>query len=302
MLVKFMKDLLAKCKLCPRNCNVNRHKEVGFCKAKDFIKIARADLYYYEEPCISGDSGSGAIFFSYCNLKCLFCQNYEISEENIGKEISIEKFSDICLKLQKKGALNINIITPTHYIPLIKEGLMLAKEKGLTIPIVYNTSSYENVESLKLLDGLIDIYLPDFKYYNDEIAIKYSSARNYVNVCKKAIAEMYRQVGKSKFDDNGIMKKGVIVRHLLLPNMENDSKKIIEYLYKTYKDDIYISIMNQYTPMKKLKYEELNHKISDDVYDDVINFAYDLGIRNAFIQEGETQKKSFIPDFRNQEF
>lgn len=302
MLVKFMEDLLTNCNLCPRNCNVNRHEIVGFCKAKDSIKIARADLYYYEEPCISGDSGSGAIFFSYCNLKCLFCQNYEISEENIGKEISIEKFSDICLELQKKGALNINLITPTHYIPLIKEGLILAKEKGLTIPIVYNTSSYENVESLKLLDGLIDIYLPDFKYYNDEIAIKYSNAKNYVNVCKKAIDEMYRQVGKSKFDDNGIMKKGVIVRHLLLPNMENDSKKIIEYLYKTYRDDIYISIMNQYTPMKKLKYEELNHKINDNVYDDAINFAYDLGIRNAFIQEGETQKKSFIPDFRNQEF
>lgn len=302
MLVKFMEDLLTNCNLCPRNCNVNRHENVGFCKAKDSIKIARADLYYYEEPCISGDSGSGAIFFSYCNLKCLFCQNYEISEENIGKEISIEKFSDICLELQKKGALNINLITPTHYIPLIKKGLILAKEKGLTIPIVYNTSSYENVESLKLLDGLIDIYLPDFKYYNDEIAIKYSNAKNYVNVCKKAIDEMYRQVGKSKFDNNGIMKKGVIVRHLLLPNMENDSKKIIEYLYKTYKDDIYISIMNQYTPMKKLKYEELNHKINDNVYDDVINFAYDLGIRNAFIQEGETQKKSFIPDFRNQEF
>ena len=297
-----MNDLLTKCNLCPRHCNINRHETVGFCKASDTLKIARADLHYFEEPCISGDKGSGTIFFTYCNLKCVFCQNYEISSDNIGKEITIERFSEICLNLQNKGALNINLVTPTHYIPLIKEGLKLAKLKGLTIPIVYNTSSYETTDSLKLLDGLIDIYLPDFKYYNDDIAIKYSSAPNYVNVCKDAIAEMYRQVGKPVFDDNGIMKKGVIVRHLLLPNMEDDSKKIIEYLYNTYKDNIYMSIMNQYTPMKKLKYEELNHTINNDIYDEVINYAYDLGIRNAFIQEGETQKKSFIPDFKNQEF
>ena len=297
-----MNDLLTKCNLCPRHCNINRHETVGFCKASDTLKIARADLHFFEEPCISGDNGSGTIFFTYCNLKCVFCQNYEISSDNIGREITIERFSEICINLQNKGALNINLVTPTHYIPLIKEGLKLAKLKGLTIPIVYNTSSYETTDSLKLLDGLIDIYLPDFKYYNDDIAIKYSSAPNYVNVCKDAIAEMYRQVGKPVFDDDGIMKKGVIVRHLLLPNMEDDTKKIIEYLYNTYKNNIYMSIMNQYTPMKKLKYEELNHTINDDIYDDVINFAYDLGVRNAFIQEGETQKKSFIPDFKNQEF
>ena len=297
-----MNDLLTKCNLCPRHCNINRHETVGFCKASDTLKIARADLHYFEEPCISGDKGSGTIFFTYCNLKCVFCQNYEISSDNIGKEITIERFSEICLNLQNKGALNINLVTPTHYIPLIKEGLKLAKLKGLTIPIVYNTSSYETTDSLKLLDGLIDIYLPDFKYFSDDIAIKYSSAPNYVNVCKDAIAEMYRQVGKPIFDDDGIMKKGVIVRHLLLPNMEDDSKKIIEYLYNTYEDNIYMSIMNQYTPMKKLKYEELNHTINENIYDEVINFAYDLGIRNAFIQEGGTQKKSFIPDFRNQEF
>lgn len=297
-----MNDLLTKCNLCPRHCNINRHETVGFCKASDTLKIARADLHFFEEPCISGDKGSGTIFFTYCNLKCAFCQNYEISSNNVGREITIEKFSDICLNLQNKGALNINLVTPTHYIPLIKEGLKLAKLKGLTIPIVYNTSSYETTDSLKLLDGLIDIYLPDFKYYNDDTSIKYSSAPNYVNVCKNAISEMYRQVGKPIFDNDGIMKKGVIVRHLLLPNMEDDSKKIIEYLYNTYNDNIYMSIMNQYTPMKKLKYEELNYTINDDVYDGVINFAYDLGVRNAFIQEGETQKKSFIPDFKNQEF
>ena len=291
-----------KCNLCPRNCNVDRSKTLGFCKAPNKLKIARADLYYYEEPCISGKDGSGTIFFSYCNLKCIFCQNYEISSDHIGKFITVDKFSDICLDLQNKGALNINLVTPTHYIDLIKEGLILAKKKGLTIPIVYNTSSYEKVDSLKLLEGLIDVYLPDFKYYNDDIAIKYSSAYNYVNIAKDAIEEMYRQVGPCKFDKNGIIKKGVIVRHLLLPNMEEDSKKIIKYLYDTYKDNIYMSIMNQYTPIKKLEYKELNEKVKKSIYDEVIDYAYDLGIRNAFIQVGKTQKKSFIPDFKSQEF
>ncbi len=292
---------LTKCKLCPRNCGVDRTKTIGFCGANNKMKIARADLHFWEEPCISGESGSGTIFFSYCNLKCIFCQNYKISSEHIGKEISIEKFSEICLDLQNKGALNINLVTPTHYIPLIVDGLKLAKKSGLTIPIVYNTSSYENVESLKLLDGLIDIYLPDFKYFDDLYAIKYSNANDYKKYASLAITEMYRQVGKPIFE-NDIMKKGIIVRHLLLPGLIDDSKKIIKYLYDTYKDDIYISIMNQYTPIKKLQYEELNHRIKNSIYDEIIDYAYDLGIRNAFVQEGETQKKSFIPDFINQEF
>lgn len=294
--------MLEKCNLCPRNCNVNRTKEVGFCMANDKLTIARADLHFFEEPCISGTKGSGTIFFTYCNLKCVFCQNYQISKEHIGKEISIERFSDICIDLQNKGALNINLVTPTHYIPLIKEGLIKAKEKGLNIPIIYNTSSYENVESLKLLEGLIDIYLPDFKYWNDDIAIKYSKAFDYKKHAITAIDEMFRQVGVAKFNMDGIMQKGVIVRHLMLPNMEEDSKKIIEYLYKTYKNNIYLSIMNQYTPIKKLKYQELNNTIDKNIYNDVIDYAYDLGIRNAFVQEDETQSKSFIPDFKNQIF
>lgn len=295
-------DLLTNCNLCPRKCNINRHITTGFCAATDKMKIARAALHFWEEPCLSGDNGSGTIFFSYCNLKCLFCQNFEISTDNVGREITIDKFCEICLKLQKEGALNINLVTPTHYIPLIIEGLKKAKKQGLTIPIVYNTSGYENVESLKLLDGLIDIYLPDFKYFDDNIAIKYSNAKNYRQIAKDAIKEMYRQVGHFTFDKNGIMQKGVIVRHLMLPNMEEDSKKIVKYLYDTYKDNIFISIMNQYTPIKKLKYEELNNTIKEEIYDNVINYAYDLGVRNCFIQEGKTQKKSFIPDFKNQEF
>lgn len=297
-----MSDYLSNCSLCPRNCHVNRHIKTGFCQAGDKLKVARCALHFFEEPCLSGTVGSGTIFFTYCNLKCLFCQNYEISTDNIGKEISIEKFSNLCLDLQNKGALNINLVTPTHYIPLIKEGLILAKKKGLILPIVYNTSSYEKVESLKLLDGLIDIYLPDFKYYDNTIAFKYSSALNYVNTAKAAIKEMYRQVGICQFNNDGIMQKGVIVRHLMMPNMKEDTKKIIEYLYKTYQDNIYLSIMNQYTPIKNLKYKELNHPIKENDYNEIIDYAYNLGIRNAFVQEKETQKKSFIPNFKNQEF
>lgn len=286
------------CNICPRNCKVNRNSnELGFCKAGNKIKIARYSLHFWEEPCISGEAGSGTIFFSGCNLKCIFCQNYDISFNNSGKEISIERFAEICLELQEKGALNINLVTPTIYIPLIKEGLILAKKKGLIIPIVYNTSGYESVESLKELDGLIDIYLPDFKYFDNCLASKFSSAQNYFEVASLALKEMFRQVGTPIFE-NDIMKKGVVVRHLLLPKHIDDSKKVIKYLYDTYKDNIYISIMNQFTPVRKIdKYKELNETIEDSEYDELINYALDIGIEKAFIQEGETCKESFIPDF-----
>ena len=290
------------CNICPRNCKVNRNSnELGFCKAGNKIKIARYSLHYWEEPCISGEVGSGTIFFSGCNLKCIFCQNYDISFNNSGKEISIERFVDICLELQEKGALNINLVTPTIYIPLIKEGLILAKKKGLNIPIVYNTSGYESVESLKELDGLIDIYLPDFKYFDNCLAMKFSSAPDYFEVACKALKEMYRQV-KTPVFENDIMKKGVIVRHLLLPKHIDDSKKVIKYLYDTYKDNIYISIMNQFTPVRKIdKYKELNEIVKNSEYDELINYALDIGVEKAFIQEGETCKESFIPDFTKYE-
>lgn len=289
---------LDKCVLCPRNCGVNRNNgETGFCKASDKIKIARYSLHMWEEPCISGDVGSGTIFFSNCNLKCIFCQNYDISTNNYGKEISILKFAEICLLLQKDGALNINLVTPTHFIPLIKEGLVKAKSMGLTIPIVYNSSAYENVEALKLLDGLIDIYLPDLKYHSDNLSINFSFAPNYFEFASKAIEEMYRQVGTPIFE-NGIMKKGVIVRHLLLPNHVDDSKKVVKYLYDKYQDNIFMSLMNQYTPIRKIEsYTELNNTVVDMEYNELIDYACDLGVTNAFIQEGETQKESFIPDF-----
>lgn len=291
--------MLEDCTLCPRNCHVNRNINTGVCGASNKLVIARASLHYWEEPCISGDVGSGTIFFSNCNLKCIFCQNSEISSKGFGKEVTIERFSEICLELQDKGALNINLVTPTHYVPLIIDGLKMAKKNGLSIPIVYNTSSYENVDTIKSLNGLIDIYLPDLKYYSDEYSLKYSKAPNYFLYASKAIDEMLKQVGSPIFDDNGIMKKGVIVRHLLLPGLSNDSKKILNYLYNKYNDNIYISIMNQYTPIKNFEFDNLNHTISDKTYDNIINYALDLGIKNAFIQEGKTCSESFIPIFDN---
>ena len=294
-------DVLSSCTLCPRNCKINRHVTTGYCMAKDKIKIARAALHYWGEPCISGKNGSGTIFFSNCNLKCIFCQNYEISTGNIGQEITIEKFSNICIDLQNKKALNINLVTPTHFVPLIIEGIKLARKKGLKIPIVYNTSGYENIETIKMLNGYIDIYLPDLKYYSDFYAIKYSNCKNYFKFASQAIEEMYNQVGKPIFE-KGILKKGVIVRHLILPNLTKDSKRILKYLYEKYNDNIFISIMNQYTNIKKLEYDNLNRTITNKEYNDVINYACDLGIKNAYIQKGKTQKKSFIPDFKSQKF
>ena len=286
-----------KCNLCPRKCNVDRETVLGYCQAPNKLVTGKYYLHKWEEPCITGEHGSGTIFFSYCNLKCIFCQNYQISTLNVGKEITIEKFSDICLKLQEMHATNINLVSPTHYVHLIKEGLILAKKKGLTIPIVYNTSSYELASTIDMLNGLVDIYLPDLKYYDDNLARKYSNAPDYFKYATKAIEAMYNQVGPCQFDQEGNIIKGVIVRHLILPNHLEDSKIILKYLYSTYKDNIYISIMNQYTPLRKLSYDNLNRKLTPSEYDEIIDYAWDLGIRNAFTQEEGTQSDSFVPDF-----
>ena len=294
----YMKKEFDKCVLCPRNCSVNRNcGEVGFCKASNEITIAKYYLHQWEEPCITGKNGSGTIFFTYCNLRCLFCQNYQISELNYGQTITVDEFSEICLELQDRGATNINLVTPTHFVPLIIDGIKMAKRRGLRIPIVYNSSGYESVDTIKMLEGIVDIYLPDFKYYSDEYAIKYSRCKDYFKYTSLAIDEMVRQKGRCKFDREGNMISGVLIRHLLIPGMEDDSKKILKYLYDSYGDKIYISIMNQYTPVRKCKYEELNVKVANDVYEDVIDYAWDIGIRNAFIQEEGTQSESFIPDF-----
>ena len=288
-------NTLKKCNLCPRNCLVNRYEIVGYCRAKAKLKIALASIHMWEEPVISGRDGSGTIFFSHCNLGCIFCQNYKI-RNGYGKEITIKRFSEICLELQSRGANNINLVTPTHYVPLIRKGLIQAKNRGLIIPIVYNTSSYENEATIESMKGLVDVYLADLKYYDDSYAKKYSNCNNYFEVATKAIGKMIEQVG-SPIIHNGLMKRGVIVRVLLLPGLLEDAKKIIKYLYETYHDNIYISIMNQYTPVDKYVYEELNNKVAESVYDELVNFAYDIGVRNAFIQEGETQNDSFIPNF-----
>lgn len=292
-----MNELLNKCEICPRRCGVNRNNgELGYCKAGSNIKIGGYHLHEWEEPILTGKKGSGTIFFSYCNLGCVYCQNREISINNLGEEITLDRFADICLELQYMGAANINLVTPTHYIPLIKEGLILAKKKGLNIPIVYNTSSYETKESLKLLEGLIDIYLPDFKYYDNDLG-KYSNVTNYFEIASTAIEEMYRQVGTPKYKNDKLIK-GMIVRHLVLPHHTEDSKKIIKYLYYKYKDNIILSIMNQYTNIKKLKYKNLNDKVTKEEYDNLIDYACNLGIENCFIQEEESQSKSFIPKFK----
>ena len=294
-----MNKLLNSCTLCPRNCKVNRNNnELGYCGMTNQLMVARASLHYWEEPIISGERGSGTVFFSGCNLKCVFCQNYQISNNNFGKPISIHRLSEIFLELQEKGANNINLVTPTHFVPLIIEALKIAKAKGLNIPIVYNSSGYENVETIKLLKGYIDIYLPDFKYYDNKYANKYSKCNNYFEAVTSSLDEMINQVGTPQINEEGILIKGVIVRHMMIPGLLDDSKKIIHYLVDNYNDDIFISIMNQYTPTNNLtNYQEINQTVDDKDYDELINYAIDLGIKNGFMQEGETQKTSFIPEF-----
>ncbi len=294
---------MSACDLCPRLCGTDRNKKAGFCGETDKVRVARAALHFWEEPCISGPkdgAGSGTVFFTGCNLHCVYCQNYDLSRSRTGKEITVERLAEIFLELQEKGALNINLVTPTHFIPQIIDALTLAKKQGLILPIVYNTSGYERVESLKMLDGLVDIYLPDFKYWDGTTAKKYSFAPDYPEVAKEAVAEMVRQAPDPVFDEDGIMKRGVIIRHLLLPGHVKEGKDIVSYLYQTYGDHVYLSLMNQYTPLESLDkeaYPELNRKVTQKEYDSLVDYAIDLGVENGFIQEGETALESFVPEF-----
>ena len=290
-------ELLKNCNLCPRKCGVNRYLEKGFCNASNKIKLAYYSLHMWEEPIISGDNGSGTIFFSNCNLRCLYCQNKKISIDGYGKLISNKKLKEIMLELQNKGAHNINLVTPTHYVPNIVSVLKKIKNKELKIPVVYNTSSYENVGTLIACRNLIDIYLADLRYFDDTLGEKYSLCSNYFETATMAIDEMYRQVGKFELDKNGLLKKGLVVRVLIIPGEIEDSKRIINYLYKTYGDDIFISIMNQYTPVNTCKYSNLNRKLTEEEYNEVIEYALSIGVKNAFIQEEGTQDESFIPNF-----
>lgn len=291
-----------KCYLCPRNCGVDRdHGELGFCRETNEIVAARAALHFWEEPCISGAAGSGTVFFAGCNLQCVFCQNASIARAEAGKTISAERLADIFLELQEKHALNINLVTPTHFVLPIIEALKISTTRGLKIPVVYNTSAYEKVATLKRLEGYVSVFLPDFKYLDADISRKYSNAADYPGIAKAALQEMFRQVGKPVFDGNGRMEKGMIVRHLMLPDCLADSKTVIKYLYETYGNDIFISIMNQYTPLPQVKrFPELDRRISEKEYDQLVDYAIALGVENAFIQDGDTAAESFIPDFDNE--
>ena len=287
------------CLLCPRKCGINRSTgQTGVCGVSSEIKVARAALHYWEEPCISGKRGSGAVFFSGCSLHCVFCQNREISDGKEGKVISKERLSDIFMELADKGANNINLVTPGQYIPDIVWAVNDAKSRGMKLPIIYNTSGYENVTELKLLEGIVDVYLPDFKYMDSTLSARYSRAKDYPSVAKQALSEMVRQQPDVVIDDStGLIQKGVIVRQLLLPGHVNDAKAVLKYLYDTYRDHVYISMMSQFTPIALEDYPEINRTVTKREYERLVNYALEIGITNAFIQEGDVAKDSFIPAF-----
>lgn len=287
------------CLLCPRKCGINRRTgQTGVCGVSSEIKVARAALHYWEEPCISGKRGSGAVFFSGCSLHCVFCQNREISDGKEGKVISKERLSDIFMELAGKGANNINLVTPGQYIPDIVWAVNDAKSRGMKLPIIYNTSGYENVTELKLLEGIVDVYLPDFKYMDSTLSAMYSRAKDYPSVAKQALSEMVRQQPDVVIDDaTGLIQKGVIVRQLLLPGHVNDAKAVLKYLYDTYHDHVYISMMSQFTPIALKNYPEINRTVTKREYERLVNYALEIGITNAFIQEGDVAKDSFIPAF-----
>lgn len=287
------------CLLCPKKCGINRRTgQTGVCGVSSEIKVARAALHYWEEPCISGKRGSGAVFFSGCSLHCVFCQNREISDGKAGKVISKERLSDIFMELADKGANNINLVTPGQYIPDIVWAVNDAKSRGMKLPIIYNTSGYENVTELKLLEGIVDVYLPDFKYMDSTLSARYSRAKDYPSVAKQALSEMVRQQPDVVIDDaTGLIQKGVIVRQLLLPGHVNDAKAVLKYLYDTYHDHVYISMMSQFTPIALKDYPEINRTVTKREYERLVNYALEIGITNAFIQEGDVAKDSFIPAF-----
>lgn len=291
--------MLENCTICPHNCGVNRLKgNKGRCKCDDTLKIALASLHMFEEPCISGTNGSGTVFFSNCNLNCIYCQNYEISNLGKGKSITIEHLAEIFLKQQEKKAHNINLVTPTMYVYQIIEAIKIAKSRGLNIPIIYNSNGYENIETIKLLNGYIDVYLPDLKYFSNELSKKYSNVDNYFDIATKALKEMYNQVGKARFDENGLIKKGVIIRHLVLPNHTQNTKNILKWISDNMPSDIYVSVMAQYFPAYKAKEDNLiNRKLNKKEYKEVLNYLYSLNLENGYIQELGEHEEEYVPNF-----
>ena len=288
---------LEKCEICPHECGINRTKrQIGRCKSTDKIKIALYSIHKFEEPCISGGNGSGTVFFSNCNLNCIYCQNYEISQEGKGKEISVEELADIFIKQQNRKAENINLVTPTSYTLQIIEAIKIAKKRGLNIPIIYNTNGYEKVETLKLLEGYVDVYLPDLKYYDDELGKKYSKVDKYFEIAVKAIKEMYRQVGSPKLDERGMIKSGLMIRHLVLPNNIENSKKILRWIKENIDENVYVDIMAQYFPTYKAKEsKELNRKLTKEEYKEIEEYVYDLNIKNGYMQDLGEHEEEYVP-------
>lgn len=291
---------MSACILCPRMCRANRLAGVfGYCGETAEVVVARAALHMWEEECISGKKGSGTVFFSGCNMRCIFCQNYRISRDKDGKVITVERLAEIFLKLKGQGAHNINLVTPTHYVPQIIEALKLAKKEGLGLPVVYNTSGYERVETLRMLRGYVDIYLPDFKYMDEGLAGEYSHAPDYPMYAKQALEEMVSQTGAFQMDEEtGLLKKGVVVRHLVLPGKVRNSKEVISYLHETYGNRILISIMKQYTPMPQVEnHSLLGRRVTKREYNKVVDYALEIGVECGYVQEGEAARESFIPEF-----
>ena len=291
-------ELLEKCAICPHNCGINRlNNQIGRCKSKDTVKVALYSTHNFEEPCISGKKGSGTVFFSNCNMNCVFCQNYEISQQGKGKEISIEELADIFIKQQEKNVENINLVTPTSYVPQIIEAIKIARGNGLKLPIVYNTNGYETVETLKMLDGFVDIYLPDFKYSDNELGKRLSKVDNYFEIATGALKEMYRQTGKAVFNDEGIMQRGMIIRHLVLPNHILNSRRVLKWINENM-HDVYVSVMAQYFPTYKAKeIDDINRKLTKEEYEQIENYLYRLDLENGYIQELGEHEEEYVPNW-----
>lgn len=290
--------LLEKCAICPHNCGINRlNNQIGRCKSKDTVKVALYSTHNFEEPCISGKKGSGTVFFSNCNMNCVFCQNYEISQLGKGKEISIEELADIFIKQQEKDVENINLVTPTSYVPQIIEAIKIARGNGLKLPIVYNTNGYEKVETLKLLEGYVDIYLPDFKYSDNDLGKRLSKVDNYFEIVTDALKEMYRQTGKAVFNDEGIMQKGMIIRHLVLPNHVLNSRRVLKWINENM-HDVYVSVMAQYFPTYKAKeIDDISRKLTKEEYEQIENYLYRLDLENGYIQELGEHEEEYVPNW-----
>ncbi|WP_458406975.1 radical SAM protein [Anaerotignum sp.] len=294
-----MNEALSHCQVCPRKCGIDRTKgQVGFCRAPYLPKVALVSQHNWEEPPISGTKGSGTVFFSHCNLGCVFCQNHDISQDGFGQEISIERLAEIFLEQQKRGFHNVNLVSAVQFIPQVAKALKIAKENGLTIPVVYNSNGYESIEGLKLLEGLVDVYLPDFKYWNDDLGLEYSKCPHYRETAATAILEMRRQVGKDILDENGVMQKGIILRHLVLPGQYKDSCKVLDWVKENLGEETFVSLMSQYTPMHKAKeIKALSRKLTTFEYDKVVDHFFEIGLKNGFMQKRSSATSEYTPTF-----